>query len=104
MVRFSFYMLVVVSIVACYDATKPLPPYQPVGPGPGPVATADECVRACANLAAVGCPEGSGSLGGEPCSVTCQRASELRPLPVTCWAASRSSAEAKACGSLRCVR
>jgi hypothetical protein len=87
-------------LVACYDASKPLPPYTPVVP----VATADDCVRACAQLAALGCPEGSGSLGGEPCSVTCQRASELRPLPLACWASARSSAEAKACGSLRCVR
>lgn len=104
MMRFLAAMLAIVSIAACYDATKPLPPYQPIGPGPGPVELADACVRACANLAALGCPEGSGSLGGEPCSVTCQRASELRPLPVACWAAATSTAEAKACGSLRCIR
>lgn len=94
--------------VACYDATKPLPPYQPIyGPGPGPddlYSSAKSCEDACAHLRDLGCPEGQGSLGGEPCSVTCQRATELRALPLACWSAAKTQADAKACGSLRCVR
>lgn len=103
MMRFLLGMLAFVSVHGCYDTSKPLPPYRPIY-GPAPADLADACVRACANLRGLGCPEGDGSIGGEPCSVTCQRASELRPLPVACWSVAKSTAEAKACGSLRCVR
>jgi hypothetical protein len=60
--------------------------------------------EACANLRAIGCPEGQGSINGESCERTLTLATDLRPLPVTCWARARNDVEAKGCGSLRCVR
>jgi hypothetical protein len=74
---------------------------------PGPRFGAElerACGDACAHLRALGCPEGSGSMGGEPCTVTCTKASSARPLPLACWSDAGSTAEAKACGALRCIR
>lgn len=90
----------------CYDASKPLPPHFPDYPAPAPFGTELDrtCAAACERLRALGCPEGSGSLGGEPCTVTCARASSLRPLPAACWAEAGTTADAKACGALRCIR
>ncbi len=59
---------------------------------------------ACANLRRIGCPEGHGSVAGISCPVIIVRASALRPLPLACWTSSATIIEAKACGSLRCVR
>lgn len=90
----------------CDDPLRPCPDVEPEYP-PMPRFGADlerACGDACRHLRSLGCPEGSGSMGGEPCSVTCQRAGSVRPLPLACWADAGTSAEAKACGSLRCVR
>lgn len=100
----------VLTFEGCYQCDGPdcrnLPPVYPDYP-PTPSFGADlerACDRACARLRAIGCPEGSGSMGGEPCTITCQRAVGVRPLPIVCWADAGSSAEAKACGGLRCIR
>lgn len=60
--------------------------------------------EACEGLRRVGCPEGFGSVNGATCERTLATATELRPLPVVCWAQARDAAAAKSCGSLRCVR
>lgn len=59
---------------------------------------------ACANLRRVGCPEGLGSVGGVSCKAIVLKASELRALPLECWTTAETSAAAKGCGSLRCIR
>ena len=101
MMSFLLAMLMLVSIAACYDATKPLPPYQPIyGPPPADDQSGGaSCAAACSRLLELGCPEGEGA-----CAATCSRASELRSLPLACWAAAKTKADAKACGSLRCTR
>lgn len=65
----------------------------------------DACKIAGDNLrsSAVNCPEGDGSMG-EPFAVICARTMQRRPLPLGCWSAARSAAEARGCGSLTCVR
>ncbi len=67
---------------------------------------ADACAIACDNLrsSALNCPEGhGGAIGGEPCTLTCVRLSEHRPLPLGCWSHAKDAAEARGCGSLRCI-
>lgn len=89
-------------IPACDDPKKPCP----TDAAPSPPMTADEkaCAAACEHLRTLGCPEGHGSLGGEPCMVTCERANALRPLPLACWADAGDVDAARGCGSLRCIR
>src|SRR5215831_4543069 len=76
-------------------------------PAPTPVDPpypATAAAEACEALRRVGCPEGFGSVDGATCERTLALASELRPLPVVCWARASDSVAAKSCGSLRCVR
>lgn len=73
----------------------------PATPSSDPTATPD---TACENLRSIDCPEGFGSPGGVSCVEVLTRSSARRPLPIGCWAHARSVAEAKGCGSLRCVR
>lgn len=84
-----------VIVVACHQAPTELPLPK------GTDALADS---ACANLRRVGCPEGFGSVGGASCTAVVLRASELRALPLECWTTAETSAAAKACGDLRCIR
>lgn len=65
---------------------------------------ADACSVACDSLRSVGCPEANGSLGGQSCQAVCIKASDLRPLPLGCWSRAKDAAEARGCGSLRCVK
>ena len=84
-----------------YVPPRPLPPV--VVPEPADdVGTA--CALACAHMRELGCSEGNGSVGGAPCALTCVKAHELRFLPLSCWISARTPAEARACGSLRCIR
>lgn len=90
----------------CDDPTKPCPLVEPDYP-PTPRFGSElerACSSACSALRAIGCPEGSGTLGGEPCGSTCVRASALRPLPLGCWADAGDVASARSCGSIRCLR
>lgn len=90
------YILVVLAAIVLACETSP----PPIDPSDDHVAYED----ICANLRRIGCPEGHGGIGGTPCSVTLQRATQLRPLPLECWARSRDVSELRACGSIRCVR
>lgn len=86
-------LLLVAALVACSHD------------GPAPRSPSHEYTaahNACANLRLVGCPEGNGSVGGVSCETIVMRS--LRPLPLACWTTAASSAEAKGCGSLRCIR
>lgn len=65
-----------------------------------PQSAVDE---ACSNLRSIGCPEGFGSINGMSCERTLTLATDLRPLPVVCWAHARNAPEAQGCGSLRCI-
>jgi hypothetical protein len=71
----------------------------PVEPDYPDSAVHATCEAACKNIHALSCPEGD-----EQCVTVCKHANEIRPLPLACWANARSVAEARACGSLRCVR
>jgi hypothetical protein len=89
----------------CDDPKHPCPnvePDYPVSP-PFGAQLETQCKDACAHLRSLGCPEGQGSLSGEPCPATCYRAAALRPLPLLCWTDAGSVADARACGSLRCA-
>lgn len=73
---------------------------------PPTVDATSDCNSACENLRspAVGCPEGIGAIGGESCEAVCERSSNLRALPLKCWMTAKSAADARGCGSLRCVK
>ena len=109
-IHFVIGITLTATLVGCYECQgencSNLPPTSPDYP-PMPRFGAElqhACDDACKHLRALGCPEGSGSMGGEPCTVTCQRTGSVRPLPLACWADAGTTAEAKACGALRCVR
>lgn len=85
-----------ISLLAC-SADKP-------AEVPLPSGTEAQADEACENLRKIGCPEGFGSVGGESCLGVLVNASKLRPLPLACWAHAKTGADAKGCGSLRCIR
>lgn len=91
------------SILACEELFP-----SPVTPDTTQPVYGDElakaCGSACERLRTLSCPEGTGSLGGESCAVTCMRASTLRPLPLACWADAGDVATLRSCGSVRCIR
>lgn len=91
------YVLVALAllVLACESTTPP-----PLDPSDEAVVLED----VCANIRRLGCPEGHGGIGGTPCSVTLRRATQLRPLPLACWAEAHDVAELRSCGSIRCVR
>lgn len=66
-------------------------------------ASNDPCTQACANLVAIGRPEGS-SDGGASCVATCQhtQATKVTDLKPSCLAGAKSKADARACGSVAC--
>lgn len=98
-------VLALLIVSACYDETKPLPPYYPDYPPNPPMGDiGDACVQACTSLRRIGCPEGQGAIGGETCERRCIIASELRTLPLACWARAEDVPTAKGCGSLRCLK
>jgi hypothetical protein len=63
------------------------------------------CAKACANLATLGCPEARRVDGGQTCYAVCVHTEETHKfdLKPTCLAAAKTVAEAKACGSVRCL-
>lgn len=77
----------------------PQPPPSAVGGG-GPLVITDACGRACANLKALGCPEGTDAA---QCSAACSHAQggtfDLHP---ECLAAAMTPDSARGCGSVRC--
>lgn len=64
------------------------------------------CAKACINLGALGCPEARAVDGGQSCYAVCAHAEETHKfdLKPACLAAAKSIAEAKACGSVRCLK
>jgi len=91
-----------VLLVAGCQLHDPDPVYPPAPLFTGDVDSA--CANACANLRRFGCPEGYGSISAETCERRCVIATELRSLPLVCWAKAQDVFEAKGCGSLRCIR
>lgn len=89
--------LFLVAIAACLP--RPVSDVEPAREN-----TPEACELACERLKAIGCPEGDGSLSGEPCTRVCLRAASLRALPLACWAGAPSASDARACGALRCRR
>lgn len=88
-------LLCAVSLVACPYTDKPPAPPQPDASDSG----APTCASMCANLSAMGCPEGAAG-----CDATCRhvQVTRLTDLPIACLSAARSKPEARACGSLAC--
>lgn len=71
---------------------------QALGDAPG-----DACSRACASLAAAGCPEALPTKGGETCPELCRRVIvEGHPLPASCLVGVSTPSQARACG-VRCL-
>jgi hypothetical protein len=91
--RYAFVLLVILAGCPLHNPV----PVEPVYP-------ASAIAEACSNLRMLGCPEGFGGINGETCERTLAHATELRPLPVVCWAEKKTVAEAKGCGSLRCIK
>lgn len=102
MMRISMWAGLALALIACEPPTiDPLTPIQP----PTHVEELEAaCSGACVNLRRIGCPEGQGAISGETCERRCAIASELRSIPLSCWAASADVVAARSCGSLRCVR
>lgn len=90
------YVLLVLAILVLACETSP--------PALDPSDDSASFDDVCANLRRIGCPEGHGGIGGTPCTVVLERATQLRELPLACWAGAHDRAEVRACGSLRCIR
>jgi len=88
-------------IIAGAACPQPLPPVPP-GPGPtNPDAAVVNVVRiACANLAALQCPEGLRL----DCELVAQKAlnTGITDLKLECLAAAKTADEARACGTVTC--
>lgn len=93
-------MVALVSCATNREVVEPVPP--PAPPFQGNVT--DACSSACSNLRRIDCPEGLGSIGGESCERRCAIAMQLRSMPLECWIRAESPVDARACGSLRCLR
>ena len=85
-------------VAAC--APSPNAPL-PASSGSGHV---DPCVAACANLAALGCSEGTAvdASGSRVCEATCRKGGQLTDLRPTCLASATSKSGARACGTVVC--
>jgi hypothetical protein len=80
-------------------------PEPPAAPDPPPAVVVD-CARACERLGELGCPEAETPDGGKACLVVCVDAERegkysLKP---ACVAVAHTSAELRACGTVRCRR
>lgn len=90
-------------VVACSASTTP----QVICPDTTPIYTEDEagaasspCGRACANLVALGCPEGNPSASGASCYVVCRKAGPA--LDADCVANAKTKAALAKC-NVRCT-
>ena len=98
MLKSLFFLCAV--LCSCSSCTTPTPP-----PVPIPVAldapVTDPCARACANLAMLGCKEGSDTaLCYKSCSIVL--ADHVADFNTPCLAAAQSKEEARACKSVSC--
>lgn len=82
--------------VACAPAAPP-PAAHPVDTSPG------TCDRACANLAALGCPEGKPSRGGVSCADVCTKMLIIRPMTLGCVEHAETRAGVRDCEGVRCA-
>ena len=104
-----FTLIGVAAIAGCPNG--PVAPENPTDPDGGapPIALveagAGDCASACANLSALGCPEGNPS-GGKSCAETCEhtQSTHLTDLKPACLSAARTVADARACGSVACAK
>lgn len=105
------FLPAVVLVCACCGSVTPAPNPGPAPPASGAASTggaapapapADVCDEACAELAALGCPEALPA-GGQSCSRVCVHTLggvfDLKP---ACIAAAHSRAEVRACGTVKC--
>ena len=69
-----------------------------------PPTAGGDCAAACANLAALGCPEGAPK-SGQSCVEVCNHAqsSHLTDLKPACLAAAKTAADARACKTVKCA-
>jgi hypothetical protein len=63
------------------------------------------CAKACATLGKLGCPEAATVDGGQSCYAVCGHAAETKKFDfkAPCLATAKTIADAKACGSVRCL-
>jgi len=128
--RIVFLFALTVACVRCPDAPKPLPVDAgsdvwrdldansdafEVGDSSDDAFDAPEamdgakrsaCVRACAVLTALKCPEAEAPPGGDPCSVVCQRTEDAKKISLKplCVADAKTVEAVRACGTVRCKR
>ncbi|GAC1475546.1 MAG: hypothetical protein PVSMB8_00130 [Vulcanimicrobiaceae bacterium] len=77
------------------DATKP--------PPPPPDASTGDCAAACANLRALGCPEGAEDAGQGCTAVLCHaEGSGKLDLKMACVKAAKTKDELAKCGTVKC--
>lgn len=110
----AFVAVAYVALLAVTQGCPPAPEPPHTDPNDGgedgedpPVesATFPICAKACATLKRLGCPEADRPDGGSTCYAVCAKAERsgkfgLRP---SCVAVSKSQADVKACGSIRCL-
>ena len=108
-------LVLIVVFVGC-PTTPAFPPqvadaapwgYEDGSTGPnGPKPAHPVCDRACVNLRALGCPEGTPVTGGDSCEDVCARSDlsghfSIKP---QCLADSGSVEQLRACGTVRCQK
>jgi hypothetical protein len=84
-------------VIAC---TPPVTPTPDSGDAAVMGDAQDICVRACSNLATIGCLAGADSM----CVPACEKnlAAPITVQPLTCWADAGTKEVARACGQLSC--
>jgi len=69
-------------------------------------ATGTQCMRACATLKKLGCPEAETPDGGDTCVALCQRAQDTKKFDMRpqCVSDAGSVEQLRACGTVRCKK
>jgi hypothetical protein len=69
-------------------------------------AAGTQCMRACATLKKLGCPEAETPDGGDTCVTLCQRAQDTRKFDMRpqCVSDAGSVEQLRACGTVRCKK
>jgi hypothetical protein len=109
--RAAILVLVFALDAACWQSLPVTPPIASVADAGPDAGDAEEvviyrnktpCSRACAQMRALGCPEGYKQDGGDSCDVICTRAMRTLSIAPSCIIDARTRAEVRSCGAIRC--
>lgn len=99
----SLLFLAMALLAACTPTPAPSPPAPDAGDGgidAAPAPVTDACAALCANLAGIGCSDGS----DPDCAAVCRHVSSTHiiALDVACGTAAKNKSGARACVGVKC--